>query len=139
MKLIFLDVDGVLNHQDTKERWNGFIGINPIFVARLNQLLDDTGAAIVVSSSWRLDPDWKTTLTNAGIPEEKIIDKTPYLAGEIRGLEIQEWIANNGFNDKYVILDDNSDMLPGQPLFQTSWFTGLTDEIVGRVREYLNS
>ena len=62
-RIIFLDIDGVLNGLSTTtyaqpdtmmpgER--GFTGMDPIMVASLNRVLRETGAVIVVSSTWRL-------------------------------------------------------------------------------------
>ena len=53
MKIIFLDIDGVCNCCDTKERFHGLIGVDPILVARIKEIVDATGAEIVLSSTWR--------------------------------------------------------------------------------------
>ena len=39
---------------------------------------------------------------------------------------------------RYAILDDGTDFRPGQPLFKTTWDTGLTDEIAAEVTGWLN-
>ena len=59
-KVIFLDIDGVLN----TGRWHAQMGGNiprdkygytfdPNAVANLKKILDETGAEIVISSSWK--------------------------------------------------------------------------------------
>jgi hypothetical protein len=67
LKVIFLDVDGVLN---SRGKWAGCdlanltdsgTRIDPLAVARLKRIVDATDAKIVVSSTWRL-----TTLTTSG-------------------------------------------------------------------------
>ena len=52
MKVIFLDVDGVLNDDYTADRSPaGFIGIDDGMVANLERIVRKTGAKIVLSSS----------------------------------------------------------------------------------------
>ena len=53
MKIIFLDVDGVLNCKSSKSRCGGFLGIDDSKVKLLKEIIDITGAKIVLSSSWR--------------------------------------------------------------------------------------
>lgn len=53
MKLIFLDIDGVLNCMGSKSRCQGFIGIDNDKVKRLKQIVDATDAKIVLTSTWK--------------------------------------------------------------------------------------
>ena len=53
MKILFLDVDGVLNYDKCKARCGSFRGIESEKVALLKQIIDATGALIVLTSSWR--------------------------------------------------------------------------------------
>ena len=64
MKIIFLDIDGVLNHEAFyKERYervqNGeklnhpYSEIDSNSVTNLNSLIADTDAKVVISSTWR--------------------------------------------------------------------------------------
>jgi hypothetical protein len=52
MKVIFLDIDGVLNvnHRERDDYGSAF---HDNFVENLKRIIDSTGAKIVVSSSWR--------------------------------------------------------------------------------------
>lgn len=51
MKVLFLDVDGVLNgHQQHK---NGYCGIDPVKVELLDDIVRGTGCRIVLASAWR--------------------------------------------------------------------------------------
>lgn len=135
MKVIFLDIDGVLNCQQTIERHNGFIGIDPVKVKILNNIIQKTGAEIVLSSSWRLDDNWNEVMLKNNI---KCIDRTTHLPGQFRGFEINAWLVEHDV-EKYAILDDDSDMLTGQKLFQTSFQEdGLTEDIAQQVINYLN-
>lgn len=134
MKVIFLDIDGVLNCQKTVERFHGFISVDPLLVKRLNRILKETDAKIVLSSTWRLFEDNKEILEKANI---KYIDITPDFH-TTRGEEISDWLSRHPEVERYVILDDDSDMLPNQILFQTTWIDGLTLKIMHEVIKYLN-
>ena len=74
MKIIFLDIDGVLNHQiwfknwhesgkrtDTEEQYNDSM-IDPNSISLLNKIIADTGAKVVISSSWRKNNTVETKL-----------------------------------------------------------------------------
>jgi hypothetical protein len=138
MKLIFLDIDGVLNHQlfykgqtltEKKkelrkqakskeiERWDyGLAQIDEESVSRLNDIIDATGAEVVLSSSWRINNvrGYMQQLLDAKGFCGKIIGYTPTL-GQQRGFEIEAWLHEYGDHvDKYVILDDDSDMTDEQ-------------------------
>lgn len=141
-KIIFLDIDGVMNSVNERklhpEDFGKMYGIDPKPVAILNDLVKKTGAEIVLSSTWRLDDDYKEVMAKAGI---NVIDRTPYLVGEIRGEEIDQWLEEKGKDvDVYAIIDDDSDMLPFQPHFKTSGFEwGLTQEIADRIYLHLGA
>lgn len=128
MKIIFLDIDGVLNNDYTKEKFEGFTGID----ARLRDMfLDwwrDRDYDIILSSSWRIPSahgDFLAELERNGL---KWVSQTPYLRGIGRGHEIQESLNSNN-PSKYVILDDlgPSEFLKHQRphLVQTSGHKGL--------------
>lgn len=148
-KIIFLDVDGVLNShewwdrrpkletghtRDDYER-NEF---DPLAVERLRTILDATKAEVVLSSVWRLGEESRSAVRQYACD---FIDITPRCSSGIRGAEIIMWIRKNVpgyYNDgvlKFAIIDDDSDMLLSQKdnFFQTSNDHGLTDEIVDRV------
>lgn len=137
MKVIFLDYDGVVNtlwFQDvngepnfnfpTNDRVN-----NTQAIAWLNKLCRETGAKIVVSSTWRMDNNYKECLYNAGLNKDiEILGKTPILH-IARGIEIQHWLDENEDKniDSFVILDDDMDMehLTEYTVF-TDTYIGLT-------------
>ena len=74
MKVIFLDVDGVLNCQKTEAKCRGFIGVDSKKVKLLKKIVDATDAKIVLSSSWKIgwwkyhkeeqDPEGYTSCNN---------------------------------------------------------------------------
>ncbi len=126
MKVVFLDIDGVLNPRqhmnDLYVGWKKGVAVSrdefghlfcPSCVEYFENLLFQTGAKIVISSTWRrsglqvMKDLWKVR----GL-EGEVVDITPSL-NTPRGEEIAEWLRLNDV-DKYVIIDDNSDMLPEQ-------------------------
>lgn len=117
MKVIFLDVDDVLNCKTSKSRCNGYIGIDGDKVSRLKTIVDATGAEIVLSSTWRLgynkdghdlEHHWKYLKRKFSKCKLHIRDVTPELSrnGELRGHEIKEWLDNHPDVTNWVVLDD---------------------------------
>ena len=151
MKIIFLDIDGVLNCESAYrngecqyQEWvweDGRIDHYQRFCTRskelLNKLIDETGAKIVISSTWR----------HSGIEFMKKVWSMEKMSGEIigitpsmrtkgidipRGMEIQHYLNEMGFThinwsekeqqkrmdesgvENYIIIDDDSDMLYNQ-------------------------
>ena len=159
-KIIFLDIDGVLNHEkfykefteeghdDMKEFFMN--QIDPNSVKNLNILCDETGAKIVISSTWRHSgiEYCVDILTKCGLTGE-IIDITPTLRDDcLRGNEILKWIKDNELLvgpyyqfTEYVILDDDSDMLYWQRnnFILIDRFVGLTMGNVFQAKRILNN
>jgi hypothetical protein len=156
-KILFLDIDGVLNStrymaSKANVMWNNS-DLDFEAVQRLAKIVEDTKCSIVVSSTWRLwgiGPDsriQKAILARDGkIICEAIIDKTihrndknyPYGKKLYRGDEIQIWLEDNKFTGKFVILDDDSDMGRLKDfLVKTNIQKGLTDYEMGQVIERL--
>lgn len=140
MRVIFLDIDGVLNaHHNTKEREGGFIGMDPHLVRLFNRIVHMTRAKVVLSSSWRHDDDWRHTMERWGLDVVPFIDRTERSMSGHRGEEIQEWLDRHPFVVEYAIIDDGSDMLPDQPHFKTIWDVGLTPKIAEDIIRHLNA
>src|SRR5712691_5755099 len=123
MKLLFLDIDGVLNGTVTRERWNGLTGLDRRLVSMFLEWLSGKDVGIVLSSTWRLYDDTKEHLAAAGL---SWIGQTPDLR-TIRGYEIGQYLSETSGVEAYAILDDCSDMFPAQLPFlvQTSHVHGL--------------
>lgn len=137
MKVLFLDIDGVVNCKSTMQRHRGAIGIDPYMAFLVGKIQLDTGCEVVLSSTWRL---WEDTREEVRKQVVQFMDITPSIAGGFRGAEVAAWLENNIMANvtKYAILDDESDFFPKQPLFKTEWEIGLTPEIANKVTEYLN-
>lgn len=143
MKCLFLDIDGVLN---STEDWieakilthpfnHGVNMLNRAKLAMLVHIVKETGAKLVLSSTWRLhysNEEMLDMFCERGchqITEDILIDQTPppKLSG-IRGDDIASWLAQHPEVTQYVILDDNSDFYQHQKLYhvKTDTYVGLT-------------
>lgn len=134
MKVIFLDVDGVLNSNGERGVRRGTNGLDPVLVRRYLNLAAATNAFTVISSTWRLSADTREMLEAAGIHS---IGSTPdFRSYSERAEEIEEWLRLHPKVTAYAILDDDAMMLPHQPFFHCDYREGLTDEVVWRVIQH---
>jgi hypothetical protein len=138
MKVIFLDIDGVLNDGvKIMETESDFPSKDHLDC--LKAIVDATEANIVLSSTWRLFPsarnDVKNALRNVGL---EFIDRTKELRD--RASEIQEWLSRHPEVEKFVILDDEeiSGKFPDN-LVQTTFYRGLLPEHAEKAIKILNS
>ena len=124
-KIIFLDIDGVLNSQKTfidNHKWKKIfvkiktnniedivtrkmldIDLDKVFMLR--DICNLTGAKIVISSCWRNLTYYilvEEKLVSLGLP---IIGATPYIDNN-RGEEIRKYLEENKV-DNFIILDDD--------------------------------
>lgn len=135
MKVIFLDIDGVLNCNSTPNPRKFPFMVDPVLLKRLQRLMELTDAAVVLSSSWRFDPAGIFSAKHYRIP---FIDTIPDLPDQPRCEEILAWLRIHPNVERYIVLDDEDDELDPLPLFQPSKSTGLTNEIVQAAADYLN-
>ncbi len=126
MKVIFLDVDGVLNSMSYYQNVTDVFeeAVNPANVTELAHVVAATGANIVLISSWR--GGWEKNpeecgedgaILNRALAAEnlQIFDKTgasDFYTREGRSLEVLEWIRNcpslyQEEVEHIVIIDDN--------------------------------
>lgn len=138
MKVIFLDIDGVLNSEDYVKRMGNVMlkydyKIDPLAVARLNKIVNATKANIVVSSNWRIgylnDLDALVELLRKANIEGNIIDMTPFFPGfKPRWKEIRAWLHDHPEASSFLILDDIGDMGPlSHAHIKTDYDYGLLD------------
>lgn len=165
MKIIFLDIDGVLNYYHYLKgeenlndcKWD----TDPYPLSRkkmaiLNGIIEKTGAKIVLTSVWRLHFDTveecDAYFKGRGLKGD-IIGKTDRSKQwMLRGNEIRQWIYEHidllefestldaGRFHNYVILDDDSDMLLWQKdnFIHINGEFGLTEEDADKAIEILN-
>ena len=154
MKVIFLDIDGVLNHQLFNNGEKSY-KIDKKKIELLNELNKKVNVKYVISSTWRKYYDLeelKDIFKSYGFTGD-IIDVTPQLSFKNstssvpRGCEIQQWITDNkdklGTNilswKSYVILDDDSDMLywHRNNFFLVDAYCGLTPNLIYKLKNFL--
>jgi hypothetical protein len=114
------DLDGVLNVSPQGNDKFGAI-FHKHFVDNLKRIIDETGAKIVISSTWRMGNGlegmiemWKFR----NLPGE-VVGITPnfmWRTGSTlqRGKEIDAYLEEHPEVTNYVIIDDDSDMEPHQ-------------------------
>ena len=115
VKIIFLDVDGVLNIMSNS--YNSFKltsnALEPHLVRRLEFIIRRTSRVvpvkIVISSSWR-EEDLLVALGKCGFKYiNNIIGRTPRNIYNYRGDQIRDWLDNHQdkYNiDSYIVLED---------------------------------
>ena len=159
--IIFLDIDGVLNHSpdkprevypDLKPNDERIYGLNPKLIANLKKVIDETGAKIVVSSSWRYFDDyfiydsslkWRDVLANRMGYKAKdlfIGNTHPSIAEYVwRGHEIHNWMTDHedefgkaGTDYKYCVIDDEVrsilEVIDPRYVIHTDYKKGFTPE-----------
>ena len=143
MNIIFLDVDGVLNsvsnlikvYGKTHKMQSGYsYPFDYDCLENLRDLVFETNARIVISSSWRKSlKGMKKLFEILKIYEldKFVIGSTPIL-GLRRGEEIKEYLYSlSDETINFIILDDDNDMGElSQFLVQTNNMIGLTHENV---------
>ena len=119
MKVIFLDIDGVLNCATTTKRLDVCFEFNFVDtrkVLRLRDIVERTGAKLVLSSTWRFGADPKAFFIEREALRELVaefrrlrcplwFDITPYLPATKRWQEINAWLILHDVED-FIILDD---------------------------------
>lgn len=148
-KILFLDIDGVLNsaawfeRRTKKQQFSGMFELDIEAMCLYDEIVERTGCKVALSSTWRKASDWRERLERQGLNTNAIIDRTPVMPlpggaeSMERGKEIKAWLDEHPDVTVYAILDDDSDFMPGQPLFKTSWQTGLTREVAEAVITHL--
>lgn len=136
MKVIFLDIDGVLNSISyDRVRTDEDGNIDKTRLVLVKELVDKTGAKIVLSSSWRdhweknteyLDEEGKKLISVFAEAGLEIYGKTPKIGYLERSEEIRLWLKENPNVTHFVALDDHGynwgDMEPF--LVQTNYRIG---------------
>ena len=157
MKALFLDIDGVLNSdpflyeahdasgltvsQFRAEPWRHLC---PILVRRMNRVIAETGATVVLSSDWRKEPrnpglaGTQAALDRVGATF-RLADATPYTLDEGRGLwggvpytprwkECQAWLHAHPDVTAFAAVDDRDDFAGWMDrLVRTDDMLGLTE------------
>jgi len=149
LKVLFLDIDGVCNSRAYLYRLRAkdkkatlWYGIDPQAARLVQRIVKATGCMVVLSSTWRLYPDGRAQVRREVC---NYIDCTKdmqagYKRGVVpRGIEVQDWLDRHPSVTQYAILDDDSDFMPSQWLFKTTFEKGLTEQIAEAVIDHLNA
>ena len=155
MKLIFLDVDGVLNYGGCKARSaTGCLGIEDEKVKLLRQIIDQTGAIVILTSTWKTE--WFPSAFIEDLPkdgqylERQLAKHKVYIRAKTedpewarRGRGILDFINHWPHNvESFVILDDESFDFEFEGIadkfVHTSFADGLLPEHVEKAVSILN-
>lgn len=149
MKLLFLDVDGVLNNLEVLSASRSSDPLGGVHLKLLKTLVAATDCKIVISSTWRMFPESLGSLKVA-FEEHDIplwIDCTPVIQNVPRSQEILSWLKSNlTANAVAVGIDDDEDIDIGEdhglsvkfkPI-KTCFDHGLTQEAVQEAIDWLN-
>lgn len=124
----------------------------PEYATRVSKIIDETGAKILWSSTWRNIDKYKDLevakdmFNRRGLPGESLIDRTPNFLADFshscdRGHEISYWLREHPEVTKCAVIDDREDASYGLPsnaqYFATTWENGLTDDVVDAIIKYL--
>jgi hypothetical protein len=150
MKILFLDIDGVLTTPAefqqgyVSEKYNNHLmyPFNKKCVDNLKRIISETGANIVLSTSWKrqhpldeMNEIFKDN--NVNLP---ILDSTPNDVGDFRGHEINLWIEQNKDNiDSFCVVDDLDLSACFVNFVKTEPRVGLTDGDADEIIAILNN
>lgn len=159
MKILFLDIDDVLNCWETKDviltpdgtpSWIpgripkvAWKGLDEFRVEFIRNIVRKTGCKIVLSTSWRSDDiatEYLKKRLGKDIADHIIGVTVDHNGNEPRAVEIEEWIEKHPEITKFVILDNTEwDDLErfGKSFVQTVTHKGMTEEHMKRVIEIL--
>lgn len=140
MKIIFLDVDGVLNTPKLIKNY-GMDFIDDICVSLVAKIVRETKAEIVLTSTWRVRESDKTMVEQALARHNlELYDQTPDLSTPTQWVErheeIRAWLKDNQVS-KFAIIDDWEDAGIEGNFFKTDENFGLTAKIADQIIEHL--
>jgi len=155
-KVVFIDCDGVLcnarsvtcDYEDGDDSlWydpdGTVLPLEKRCIAALRHIVEETGAVVVLSTTWRIDPRQRDFLVKALQSNDiQVIGDTPDLGGCGRGAEIHAWLQDHLEVQRFVALEDQENHirsfqnhLPAGSWVQTSMgigsdplSAGLTDD-----------
>jgi hypothetical protein len=117
MRVLFLDIDGVLNSTRTALAFGGYpfelehqAAFDQAALGMIRRLCEIGDLSICLSSAWRIGRDPHDVANALDLP---IMGKTGNGLGP-RGKQIFDWLEQHPEVTEYAILDDDSDMLDEQ-------------------------
>jgi hypothetical protein len=134
VKVIFLDIDGVLNCKKTPNPLELPYIVDRRLLRIFLRMVTRARAKVVLISDWRHDPAGLFSARYWGI---RYVDIVPYLPKRSRGEQILLWLRKHPNVKRYVVIDDDDDQLDNLPLFQPSASKGISAKIANGVVKYL--
>lgn len=136
MKVIFLDIDGVLNTNSDRE-------ISSDKLKLLSELVSKTGADVILSSSWRYgwnnpelnQPGTRIYRLKQLLKDNDIVIKDIIGLDLIKSIQIKNYLNTNMISN-YVVLDD--ELIDTANLVQTNGNVGLTQSDCQKASQLLN-
>ncbi len=128
--VLFLDIDGVLNHGGMEDLWkaHGSDALDPACIEQLRRVVAETGCDIVLSSVWRLLPRKLGVLAQALAPLQVFSITPNFPESYARGEEILDWLKRHRV-EAFAIVDDDLDAnIPGHFVLSNPDAGGLTAE-----------
>lgn len=147
MKVIFLDFDGVmdtayydnyLNYMGLPEKDKYGVVFDSDCIANLRRIIDETGADIIVSSTWKDFMTYKEILEMWEYRKLPgfVTDTTPTCSRK-RGDEIDSWLEECNTECEYVIIDDMDETQFNEHqydrLFVVNPYDGLNEQTAEKV------
>jgi len=162
MKVVFLDIDGVMNHYLSHEEYESYdveqVDIYDEHLSLLRRIIDETNAEIVLTSSWRIFPNSLSTVMDRlasfgmhlrGITDEGVDRTTLKTLTDVkqvrlswsdvgrvddRGAEILLWsYKHRDVLERAVVFDDETKDI--EPYLNNDIFLIKTDYAFGLTKE----
>lgn len=115
LRVLFLDIDGVLNSTRTALALGGIphdltpanvAKLDPVALALVRNLCRAAGLSVVVSSTWRILHHWDEIGRALNLPT---MGATPRSPSGFRGDEVNAWLAEHPEVKDWAVVDDDSD------------------------------
>src|SRR4051794_37878625 len=102
MKVIFLNIDGVLTCDETPNTRKFPYVVARKLLARLTTLVGGTGGNVVLTATWRLVPIGLSEAGHGGAPS---IEATPLLPKRPRRDEVLDWLKKHPKVSRFALID----------------------------------
>jgi hypothetical protein len=148
VKILFLDIDGVLNsklyYKYIYKPENGWSRFDPYCVVLIKRLIEEFSLRIVITSTWRngiVDRLMKELEENELVYHLHQDWHTPIIRPASRGQEIKLWLDDHPEATEYLIIDDNENLLEYQldRFVKTDNYAGMAQEHYNQARNILLS
>ena len=139
MKLLFLDIDGVMTTDEGTIDNEKLYSFSSSCVGILNEILSSNNVKIILTSSWRtvFDVEKQCRIFKENGVKQLPMGQTKDLGYKYRNLEIKSYLENRKV-ESFVILDDMQIEGFDENFVLVDPRKGLSEEYVERINEILN-